>query len=212
MAVDRVHAWQRRLVPLMVGMVVFSAIFFAAVSFREFERVHATLAPPQNAVAAVLEDYGRLAPDTFEQRLAILDKRAALVTEQDAIARRYQQAHAIILARLWTRFTAFITGTLMALIGAAFVLGKLREDPSTVSGEGAGYRVSLASSSPGILLAAMGTVLMLAGLFSYFEVRTTDATPLRPAETNIPDDTLEGAPLPPMPGATESAPAPAPTR
>lgn len=196
------EAWQRRLIPLMVGMLVCSAIFFAAISIREFERVHAALTPPAAAYSAVLGDFGRLGPDTFEQRLAILDKKTALVVAQDGIARRYQQAHAIILARLWTRFMAFIIGTLMALVGSAFVLGKLREETSTLAGEGGGYSVSLASSSPGILLAGMGTILMLAGLFSYFEVNTTDAPPYRPPETSIPDDTLDGAPPPPAPIAS----------
>lgn len=174
MSIGNLARWQTRLVPLMVSMVVFAALFFSVVSIREFEAVRLTLEHRPSQLNAVLHDYDRLSPGNFEEGLSVVGKKAALVLEHEAVAYRYQQAHAIILARLWTRFMAFTTGTLMALIGAAFILGKIREAPSELAGSTQGISVSMRSASPGIMLAALGTILIVAALFSYFEVRTTD--------------------------------------
>jgi hypothetical protein len=48
----------------------------------------------------------------------------AAVLEADALQRRYHQANANMLARVWTRQLGFITGMLLALVGAAFILGR----------------------------------------------------------------------------------------
>jgi hypothetical protein len=44
------------------------------------------------------------------------------------------------------------------------VLGKLSESTSNVSGEGAGWKVAVGSASPGIILSAFGTVIVIASL------------------------------------------------
>lgn len=209
MAGGSVSAWQRRLVPVMVGMVVAAAIFFALISVREFDRLQETLKPPASEVQRILGDIDKIKGENFDQQLILADRKIGFVLEQQSIDRRYQQAHAIILGRLWTRFMAFTTGTLMALIGAAFILGKMRESGSEIGAEGTGIRVSVTSASPGIILAVLGTTLIVAALFSYFEVSTTDPPSYRnAAPTEIGDDVIGAAP-----GTTEGttepvAPAP----
>jgi hypothetical protein len=43
--------------------------------------------------------------------------------ERELIARRYDQVNLTVTTRLWTRLMGFITGMILALVGAAFVLG-----------------------------------------------------------------------------------------
>lgn len=201
---ENIGIWQRRLIPLMVGIVVLSAIFFAATSIREFERVHATLSPPKAALAPLMASFDRLPAASFEEGLAIANRKAEIYLETEAMSRRYEQSHAIILARVWTRFMAFTTGTILALIGAAFILGKLRETQTSLSGTGGGAQFALASASPGIVLATLGTILILAAIFSYFEVHTTDVPTYTKSGMTIGSDILESAP-PAPPGNASSA-------
>ena len=50
------------------------------------------------------------------------------------------------------------------LVGAIFILGKLQEPPSALSGDAASWKFSLNTSSPGIVLATLGTILMVTTL------------------------------------------------
>jgi uncharacterized membrane protein YidH (DUF202 family) len=217
MAERALDAWQRRLIPLMAGMVVIAALFFAFVSIREFDQLKDMLRAPPSGVPALVERLDRVAAATPAERLELIDRQARLTLEAEGVARRYQQSHAIILGRLWTRFMAFITGTILALVGAAFILGKLREPVSEISGGGGGAQASIRSASPGIVLATLGTVLMLAALFAYFDVRTTDTPNYMAPEAEIGADVMAGAPgappaedgvLPATPAEAASEPQP----
>lgn len=211
MAELTLDAWQRRLIPLMAGMVVLAAVFFAFISIREFDQLKDTLRAPPSAIPALVQQFDRLPQASPEQQLMLLDRKVQITLESEGVARRYQQSHAIILGRLWTRFMAFITGTLLALVGAAFILGKLREPVTELSGSGGGAQASLKSASPGIVLAVLGTMLILAALFSYFEVKTTDTPNYMDTPTSeIGDDVLGAAPTgePPIEAPAEEPPAP----
>ena len=52
--------------------------------------------------------------------------------------RRNQQASAAMISKLWTRQMGFMTGMLMALIGSAFILGRLEVREARLSAEGGG--------------------------------------------------------------------------
>lgn len=91
----------------------------------------------------------------FEQRAAeeVLGDTAYLrfkilaLLEADALHRRYHQANATMLARVWTRQLGFLTGMILALVGAAFVLGRLQETTSTVGIETKVAKASIACAS-----------------------------------------------------------------
>jgi hypothetical protein len=94
--------------------------------------------------------------------------------EQDAMQLRYRNVNAVLLLRTWTRNMGFLVGMVLALVGAFFILGKLKVDPTEVSGEGAGFKVAVASSSPGIVLALLGTALMAITLVVKFDFEVGD--------------------------------------
>jgi len=94
--------------------------------------------------------------DTAEDSI----RRGLLLLEADALDRRYHQASGLLMSRIWAKHLAFMTGMIMAFMGAIFILGKLSESPSAVSAYSSGWSVSLTSASPGILLAFFGTVLV----------------------------------------------------
>ena len=51
-----------------------------------------------------------------------------------------------------------------ALVGSIFILARLSESETRLSSEGGGAKLALATSSPGIVLAVLGTILMVVTL------------------------------------------------
>ena len=147
----------------MTASIVVAAVFFAIVTVWQYGRFEALLVRP----AASLEDAwisAAIVSTTYEQQFELAKTRAAFALERELIARRYDQANLTLTTRLWTRLMGFITGIILALVGAAFVLGKLNEDVSEAAAKaglpGQEFSFSVRSASPGIILAVMGTLLM----------------------------------------------------
>lgn len=196
-----ISVWQNRLVPVMAGVVLVAGLFFAVVSVMEFDAIRAIMVTPGPDMTASLAAYDKIAPSTFDEAIEVARQKTAVILEHESITRRYTQAHGIILAQLWTRYMAFTTGAIMALIGSAFILGKLREDATSMAGSGATLNLSLTSTSPGLILAVLGSLLMGGALMSRFEVHTTDpphylatTAPTAEGTDRIPEDVLNGAP------------------
>jgi hypothetical protein len=122
---------------------------------------------PQLDLAASLVAEGERLP---------LELRARLLLESDLVERRYRQANSVILARLWTRYLGFLTGMVLALVGALFVLGRLQEPATQVRAEAGDIKAVIATSSPGLVLAFLGAILMAISLVVEFEVETRDAS------------------------------------
>jgi len=158
--------WRRRLLPFMRGALALMAAFFFAASLWQLHVLQREIRHPQLDLAASLSADGETLP---------LELRARLLLESDLIERRYRQANAVILARVWTRYLGFLTGMVLALVGAVFVLGRLQESQTEVGAEAATFKGSIATSSPGLVLAFLGTVLMAISLVVEFEIETKDA-------------------------------------
>src|SRR6185437_10358343 len=118
--------WQNRLLPLMSGFVIALALAFFVLSTRtlghvnEFvETEHGELREQINAIINAKQ------PDTSDDVV----RRGLLMLEAEALDRRYHQASALLMSRVWAKNLAFMTGVIMAFIGAIFILGKLSETP-----------------------------------------------------------------------------------
>jgi hypothetical protein len=166
--------WQRRLLPLMRSALVLMALFFFAASLYQYQQLYRDV--QQHAPSALAQ------LDRLEQRLVPAQRdsldyvrwKTMVTLEQDAMQMRYQQINASLLLRTWTRYTGFLVGMVLALVGAFFILGKLKEDNSQVSGESGGFKFAVASSSPGIVLATLGTALMAITLLVKFDFEVSD--------------------------------------
>lgn len=164
MAQDRqLLSWQRRMSSFMAASIIVAAGFFAIMTIWQFASFQASV---RKSVAALPDVWGHdaVTATTYEQQFELASARAAFVLERELIARRYDQANLTVTTRVWTRLMGFITGMILALVGAAFVLGKLSEDLSEAGARagppGQEWSFSVRSTSPGIILVVMGTVLM----------------------------------------------------
>jgi drug/metabolite transporter (DMT)-like permease len=79
------------------------------------------------------------------------------------------------MSSIWIKYLGFVTGMILAFIGAVFILGKLQESNSIVSGKMEAAEVSIKSSSLGIILVVLGTSLMSITLVMRHNVNVTDA-------------------------------------
>ncbi|TVQ30321.1 MAG: hypothetical protein EA356_15280 [Geminicoccaceae bacterium] len=189
--------------PLMAGMLVLTALFFAVMSVVELRQLYDRVEQrPLDLAPTFLAFEQRAAGDVLGDTTYLRFKTLALL-EADALHRRYHQANATMLARVWTRQLGFLTGMILALVGAAFVLGRLQETTSTLEIEARGTKAAIASASPGLVLAALGASLMAVTLVVPFGVETRDlATYLRadaPLPPSIPLSLVDPGSAPPLP-------------
>lgn len=157
---SREERWQNRMAPLMVSVVVVTTIFFAIVMLLRFSAIERTLQdPPQSQIAIPWTKAG-LEPSDWRDQKDLASVQADFILEREIIARRYRQASAVLSLRLWTRLMGFLTGMILAMVGAAFILGKLTSPANEITGGASGASLSIKSASPGIVLAVLGSVLI----------------------------------------------------
>jgi hypothetical protein len=109
------------------------------------------------------------------------------------------------MSRTWTRYLGFMTGMIFALVGAAFVMGKLREQESALALKNAAVEANITTTSPGLVLCLLGTVLMLATLLTHHDIETWEANPIYTRVILAPGGDAATAPLP-LPTGTVSDP------
>lgn len=169
--VQSISGWQLRLLPLMSRVLVSLAVFFFIITCvqlyllqTEFQREQENYLPE---VLSLLPAGGH-----FKDPMIAAELKARIVLEEQIIRRNYRQASILLLSRTWVRYLGFVTGMIMAFVGAAFILGKLTTDENTVETKTAQASLSLRSSSPGLILAGMGTMLILASIVINHQITT----------------------------------------
>jgi hypothetical protein len=204
--------WQERLLPTMTRMVVGLTIFFFVATLVQLAYLHWTISrSPAVAVHETLETLTLDSSATRDEVQAASELKIMAALEAYVLQRRYHQASVLLMASIWTRYLAFVTGMILALVGCSFILGKLQEPASEVSGESQLGGISLKSSSPGLILAALGVALMLTTMIMQHEItvrdaplylQVTDSSPGMPEISNAPHNDM--LTLPDLPEAEHS--------
>lgn len=166
--------WQKRLLPFAIASISLMAVFFFVSSLIQLGRLSETIAyQPDSSVSVALAASERANPALATEGEHLRWKTLVML-EKEALARRYTQVNATLMLRAWTRHLGFLTGMILAFVGAIFILAKLSETETQLSLESAGAKGALATSSPGLVLAVLGTVLMIVTLTVNFEFSTRD--------------------------------------
>lgn len=191
--------WQERLLPTMNGLLIGLTIFFFLTTFGQMAYLHWSIlqSPPvdinQEAGSALIDT-----AQTFEDRLQARELDVKSRMEVYIVTQRYHHAGTLLMYGLWLRYLGFITGMILALIGASFVLGKLREPSQKLEGKFSGIDVSLRTTSPGIILALLGVILMFATIVDKDPYNVTDTSIYLSPITSISTEEATLAPtLPP---------------
>jgi hypothetical protein len=157
--------WQRGLLPFMTRFVVIMAVaFFLFSGFHVYEVTRYIQEDQRQGIrTAVQAEISR--PLATPLTATDLTNNALILLEADALDKRYHQAGGMLMSRIWSRQLTFITGMVLAFVGAVFILGKLSESSSQISGETAQMKLAITSASPGLILSFLGTSLIIASLF-----------------------------------------------
>jgi hypothetical protein len=199
------RTWQKRLLPLMVGLLVTLTAFFFVASFVQLYYLQTRIEQaPRLDLGPAMASLDEIAKDVmdgkvvdqlaFNNRLEYARWKTLSLLEANALQRRYHHAGVLLISRIWTRYLGFVTGTILAMVGAAFILGKLQEASSNLGAEGGLWKVSLTTASPGLVLAALGTALMLATLATNMDLQVSDG----PVYLRDQSGTAASAPPPPL--------------
>ena len=188
--------WQRRLLPTMIGTLILATIAFLALSlFDTYTVRRGILAAPKVELGPVLGGVNCNAPAmSGTDRGNCVQWKIRVLLEQQTINRRYHQANVALLVRVSVKYLGFLTGMLMSLVGAVFVLGRLTESTSKLAAEGAFGKFTIATVSPGLILAFLGTILMIATLYVNPPTDVNDGNVylLPPAAAVAPSTTPDG--------------------
>ncbi len=157
--------WQRRLLPFMSRFIVsMAAVFFVFSGIHIYQVTRFIQTEDGPDIRKLIHD--EIARPTGQAITpAEVTEHSLLLLEADALDRRYHQAGGLLMSRIWSRQLAFITGMVMAFVGAVFILGKLSESTTEASGGAGEWKVAISSASPGIILSFFGTVLLISSLF-----------------------------------------------
>jgi hypothetical protein len=168
--------WQRRLLPFMSRSLVVLALIFFGLSvydvyeMRSFVRQDTT----QSARSRVEELLHANKAGLPASGGVDLVQQSLLLLEADSMDKRYRQASALLMSRIWTRQLAFMTGMVLAFIGAVFILGKLSEARTDANFGNDHWKAAISSSSPGLILAFFGTVLIGTALIVQPKIEVQD--------------------------------------
>lgn len=175
----RQAGWQRLLLPFALVVVFGASAYFMWTSVSQFEAMKVSVERSfvDERIVPLIE---RSAPagtgDATPQVRLMMEERA-----QRADLTR---AGASLLISLWTRNMGFVTGMLMALIGAIFILSRINDAGSTLEARQGALTGSLKTSSPGIVLAVLGTVLMVLAMTTRYTETSREMTTESPRDSD----------------------------
>lgn len=167
--------WQEKLLPFMARMVLGLTLFFFLASCAQLIYLHWTI---KNSPELDLRPYSfnsaTVDAADEQQKLAAAKLQALVDLEAYSLRRHTHQANVLLMARVWTRYLGFVTGMILALVGATFILGKLQIATTDVNARVQMAELSIKSSSPGLILVFLGVLLMLATIVTHHQIETTD--------------------------------------
>lgn len=196
---ERLHRWQLRLLPFIVRLLLGVTFFFFAVSLVQLGYLHWRI--ERGTPIDITESIRSLESspsDTPHDRRAAAALMINAVLEASTIERRYKQGRVLLMSRVWTSYLGFVTGMALAMVGAAFVLGRIQGVASTAKFDLPVAKAELATSAPGLMLAFLGVVLMIATILVRHEITVGDAS------------VYVGEPRPRAPSSAQAQPGPQP--
>ncbi len=161
-----VNKWQTSLLPLMTKTLISLAIFFFIISMIQLYFLQTNIL--NNPKINVGESLSGLGLDSDLSHKAILENvrmKTLVALEVGSLQNQYYQANSLLMSRVWITYIGFVTGMIMAVVGCVFILGKLSTNISSVSAQLASNSLSINSASPGLIIAFLGTCLMISALF-----------------------------------------------
>jgi hypothetical protein len=174
-----IEKWQNRLLPWLVIMPTVLIGIFIYLATQQVKHFNKAIEIQPDSVLI-----GKILPSPADTQLNVSlknDKQylqwvTLSYLEQESMYRRYNQGGLLLMSRIFVKYLGFFTGMILAIVGAIFIIGKLSEDYTGLSGSvGEHAKLNLISSSPGIIFGVLGTSLMLATILQHNDITIQDS-------------------------------------
>ncbi|MEO6454242.1 MAG: hypothetical protein ABIN97_09230 [Ginsengibacter sp.] len=171
------HAWQQKLLPWMIIMptiLIGIFIFLATLQMRNFDSYiyHGDKSEIESALPGILSVK---VDSNIDSKLGYIKLYTLAKMEELSLNRRYNQAGALMMSGIYTKYLGFFTGMIMAIVGSVFIISKLKEDATNLDASiSSSMKFTIISSSPGIIFGLLGTILMTVTILKKAEVNIKD--------------------------------------
>jgi len=195
-------AWQKNLLPHMRRTLTGLTLFFVLASCLQLIYLNRNIlnAPKVDTHEAL--SLLSVGPQSSSQEiLAATRLKAVLTLEASALDHQYHQAGVFLMSRIWTTYLGFVTGMILALVGATFILGKLESGISELQTHAPNVvDLSFKSTSPGLTLAVLGVALMITTIVTHHSIDVKlRAVYLRESQSVPPESVGNPPPFSPPP-------------
>jgi len=166
--------WQNKLAPWLIAMPTLLVIIFIVLATRQMIQFNKLLDVRRGET--MVEAINAQTEKSVKDNLEYVKWITLAMMEEESYNKRYNQAGFLIMSRIFTKYLGFFTGMVLAIVGAVFIIGKIKEDTTQIEGSMADQtKLKLVSSSPGIIFGVLGTILMLSTILQHTEVQVRDA-------------------------------------
>jgi hypothetical protein len=166
--------WQNKLAPWLIAMPTLLVIIFIVLATQQVIQFNKLLEVRRGET--MVEAINAQTDKTVKDNLEYVKWITLAMMEEESYNKRYNQAGFLIMSRIFTKYLGFFTGMVLAIVGAVFIIGKIKEDTTQLEGSIADQsKLKLVSSSPGIIFGVLGTILMLSTILQHTEVQVRDA-------------------------------------
>lgn len=156
--------WQIKLLPFMVRSIVVMGMLFFLSSSTQLYLVYLGLRTAPEVVQPFVQ------AEESSRDAQALRWDGLLKLEHELLARRHQVVNAALMHQACVLHLGFLTGMLLCLVGAVFILGRLHEDASSLLGQASELKLVLHTASPGIVLVVVGSGLICVTLFTRIDL------------------------------------------
>jgi hypothetical protein len=170
-------AWQRKLLPWMVilpTILILVFIYLATSQLNDFSsEINNYKTSELDKLFLNAKDSSlRIPVETNKEEFVKLYMLAKM--DEQLMNKRYSQGGALLVSRLYTKYLGFFTGMILAIVGAVFIISKLKENTSQLETSSEAFKLSLMSSSPGIIFGILGTCLMMTTILKQNDIDIKD--------------------------------------
>jgi hypothetical protein len=165
--------WQNKLAPWLIAMPTLLVIVFIVLATQQVIQFNKLL--EVNPDKTIIETINDQTDKSVKDNLEYVKWITLAMMEEESYNKRYNQAGFLIMSRIFTKYLGFFTGMVLAIVGAVFIIGKIKEDTTQIEGSLADQsKLKLVASSPGIIFGVLGTILMLSTILQHNEVAVRD--------------------------------------
>lgn len=164
--------WQKKLLPFTIFIIITVIVLFVTISIIQLNNLNEKIIKSPNATQQI-EQLVNNKDSTAE----MMDNqwKALVILENTSMEKRYHQANLLLMSRIWIKYLGFLTGVLLCIVGGAFVVSKYKTTENEVGAESFGGKYSLKSTSPGLVIAFLGTLIIIASILTNPSIEVRDA-------------------------------------